>query len=192
MNELGPANDDARLIERSVAGDNEAFGRLVTKYQDRLYNSMVHYLRNETEAEDVVQECFILAYTRLASFQGKSAFYTWLYRIAFNTAVSRGRRRRPQVSVERDLADAGAGLDSQGPQPHDQMHLDERADELMAALGRLNEEHRIILILREMDELSYEEMSEILETPVGTVRSCLHRARLQLKDELAGYFQNEN
>lgn len=191
MNDPGSANDDARLIERSVSGDSEAFGRLVTRYQDRLYNSMVHYLRNETEAEDVVQETFILAFTRLGSFQGKSAFYTWLYRIAFNTAISRGRRRRPRVSVERDLLDAGTGLDGEGPQPGDQLQQDERAAELMAALGRLNQEHRAILVLREMDELSYEEISEILETPVGTVRSRLHRARGQLKEELAGYFQSE-
>ncbi len=192
MNEIGPANDDARLIERSVAGDTEAFGRLVTKYQDRLYNSMVHYLRNETEAEDVVQESFILAFTRLASFRGKSAFYTWLYRIAFNTAISRSRRRRPQVSVERDLAESGTGLHGQGPPPDDRLRLDERAAELMAALDRLNDEHRMILVLREMDELSYEEISEILETPVGTVRSRLHRARSQLKEELAEYFQKDN
>ena len=174
-----------------VSGDSEAFGRLVTRYQDRLYNSMVHYLRNETEAEDVVQETFILAFTRLGSFQGKSAFYTWLYRIAFNTAISRSRRRRPRISVERDLAGAGTGLDGDGPRPDERLQQDERASELMAALGRLNEEHRAILVLREMDELSYEEISDILETPVGTVRSRLHRARGQLREELSGYFQNQ-
>ncbi len=175
-----------------MSGDTEAFGCLITRYQDRLYNSLVHYLRNTTEAEDVLQESFILSFTRLATFQRKSSFYTWLYRIAFNTAISRRRRRRSHVSVERDLLDAGAALDGAGPGPDARIHEQERAGELMAAMARLNEEHRAILVLREMDELSYEEISEILDLPVGTVRSRLHRARAQLREELAGYFQNEN
>lgn len=191
MNKSGPANDDLQLIEQSIGGDTEAFGQLVLRYQDRLYNSMVHYLRNETEAEDVVQESFILSFTRLKSFQGKSSFYTWLYRIAFNTSVSRQRKSRPRVSLERDLAGSGKELNGNSPRPELKLELDERSSEIMAALGRLNDEHRSILVLREMDELSYEEISEILDLPVGTVRSRLHRARAQLKEELAGYFQDE-
>ncbi|MGI9515801.1 MAG: sigma-70 family RNA polymerase sigma factor [Pirellulaceae bacterium] len=191
MNEMGPANEDARWIERSMSGDTEAFGSLVSKYQNRLYNSMVHFLRDETEAEDVVQESFVLSFTRLASFRGNSSFYTWLYRIAFNTAISRRRRRRPQVSVERDLGEAGSGMGDQGPQPGDRLDADERAGQLHAALNRLNEQHRMILVLREMDQLSYEEISEILDLPIGTVRSRLHRARSQLKEELASYFQQK-
>jgi RNA polymerase sigma-70 factor (ECF subfamily) len=190
MNKPGPASDDSLLIEQSMAGDTEAFGRLVSRYQDRLYNSMVHQLRNESEAEDVVQESFILSFTRLASFQGKSSFYTWLYRIAFNTAISRQRRKRPQLSLERDMAGSGKDVAAKAPRPELRLDQDERSSELMAALGRLNDEHRTILVLREMDELGYEEISEILDTPVGTVRSRLHRARARLKEELAGYFQD--
>ena len=191
MNEMGPANEDARWIEQSMSGDTEAFGCLVSKYQNRLFNSMVHFLRDETEAEDVVQESFVLSFTRLASFRGSSSFYTWLYRIAFNTAISRRRRRRPKVSVERDLGEAGTGMDDHGPQPGDQMEAAERAVQLHAALNRLNEQHRMILVLREMDGLSYEEISGILDLPIGTVRSRLHRARSQLKDELTSYFQEK-
>lgn len=183
--------DDASLINRSVAGDTGAFGELVVRYQNRLYNSLVHYLRNESEAEEVLQESFILSFTRLSSFQGKSSFYTWLYRIAFNTAISRRRRKRTQVSLERDMAGAGKELDGGAPSPESQLDQQERSDELMAALGRLHEDHRSILVLREMDDLSYEEISEILDLPVGTVRSRLHRARAQLKDELAGFFQDD-
>ncbi len=191
MNEMGPANEDAKWIEQSISGDTEAFGSLVSKYQNRLYNSMVHFLRDEAEAEDVVQESFVLSFTRLASFRGSSSFYTWLYRIAFNTAISRRRRRRPRVSVERDLGEAGTAMDDSGPQPGDRLDADERAGQLHAALNRLNEQHRMILVLREMDELSYEEISEILDLPIGTVRSRLHRARSQLKDELSSYFQEK-
>ena len=184
MNPNKPANEETRWIESSVAGDSEAFGCLVTKHQNRLYNSMVHFLRDETEAEDVVQESFVLAFTRLSKFQGNSSFYTWLYRIAVNTAISRKRKKRPRVSVERDLGDGGTGIGGDGPQPDDRMEERERANQLHAALDRLSDEHRLILVLREMDGQSYEEISEILETPVGTVRSRLHRARSQLKEEL--------
>ena len=191
MNETGPANEDAKWIQRSIAGDAEAFGCLVTKYQNRLYNSMVHFLRDETEAEDVVQESFVLSFTRLAKFKGNSSFYTWLYRIAFNTAISRGRKKRPRVSVERDLGDGGTGIGGDAPAPDARMESSERARQLHEALDRLSEEHRMIIVLREMDELSYEEISEILDTPVGTVRSRLHRARSQLKEELNQYFQDK-
>lgn len=189
MNANGPPVDDSQLIAESLAGDTDAFGSLVSRYQDRLFNSLAHYLRNEAEAEDVAQEAFILSYTRLRSFKGNSSFYTWLYRIALNTAISRRRRARSHVSVERDLESSGKGLDGSEPDPGFRMELDERARQLMAALGRLNDEHRVILVLREMDELGYEDISEILNIPVGTVRSRLHRARSQLKDELADYFQ---
>ncbi len=191
MNEIGPPNEETQWIERSVSGDAEAFGCLVTKYQNRLFNSMVHFLRDETEAEDVVQESFVLAFTRLHKFRGNSSFYTWLYRIAVNTAISRRRKKRPRVSVDRDLGDGGKGIGGAGPQPGDRLQESERAEQLHAALNRLGDEHRLILVLREMDGLSYEEISEILDAPVGTVRSRLHRARSQLKEELASYFESK-
>lgn len=191
MNETGPVNEDAKWIESAIAGDAEAFGCLVSKYQNRLYNSMVHFLRDETEAEDVVQESFVSSFTRLSRFRGNSSFYTWLYRIAVNAAISRRRKKRPRVSVERDLGDAATGIDGSGPLPGDQMEQDERSVQLHAALNRLGDEHRLILVLRELDGLSYEDISEVLDTPVGTVRSRLHRARSQLKDELATYFESK-
>lgn len=191
MNEIGPANEDALWIEKSVSGDTEAFGCLVTKYQDRLYNSMVHFLRDEAEAEDVVQESFVLSFTRLDRFRGNSSFYTWLYRIAVNAAISRRRKKRPRTAAERDLGEAAAGIDGAGPVPGDRLEQHERAEQLHEALNRLSDEHRLVLVLREMDGLSYEEISGILETPVGTVRSRLHRARSQLKEELTAYFQEK-
>lgn len=191
MNETGPGNEDSLWIEQALDGDVDAFGQLVTKYQNRLFSSMVHFLRDEVEAEDVVQEAFVLSFTRLGSFRSHSSFYTWLYRIAFNTAISRRRRQRPRVSVERDLAEAGASLDGHGPKPGQRLETVERAEVLMAALEQLTPEHRAILLLREMDDMGYEEIAETLELPIGTVRSRLHRARCQLKEEMQNYFRDE-
>ena len=176
--------DDAPLIERSLRGDSAAFGCLVRKYQDRLFNTVVHVAGSREEAEDVAQEAFVQAYVKLSSFHRESAFYTWLYRIAFNVAVSRRRRKKNEVSLD-------AGREESGREPADDLevpgeHLlrEERAHLVHAALDSLSEEHRTILVLREMEGFEYEQISEILDLPTGTVRSRLHRARLQLREQL--------
>ncbi len=156
------------------------FGQLVHKYQNRLYSSMVQITRSEPEAEDVVQDAFVLAFSKLHSFKGSSAFFTWLYRIAYNVAITRIRRRRPTISLQG--ADEQSRLDfpDLGPAPDAGLRRDEDAALLHAALDRLSQEHRAILVLREMEELEYDAISEILDLPVGTVRSRLHRARGRL------------
>ena len=184
MNKGSARQDDDRLIRMTLGGDRDAFGELVRKYQDRLYNGIVQMLRNESEAEDTVQEAFILALTKLNTFRGKSGFYTWLYRIAYNVAVSRIRKRKPTVSMDNAAAEVQLQLPSGQQSPDARILEDERARQLHAALGRLSEEHRIIVVLREMDEMDYSAISEVLDLPVGTVRSRLHRARLQLKEIL--------
>ncbi len=176
--------DDQQLIRLTLDGQTEAFGHLIRKYQDRLFNGMVHILRNEPEAEDVVQDAFVLAFTKLESFKGKSAFFTWLYRIAYNVAITRIRRRKSTVSIEGKDETGRLDFPDNGPSPADRLEQHEQADQLMQALGRLSEEHRSILVLREMDELDYDAISEILELPIGTVRSRLHRARAQLREQL--------
>lgn len=177
-------HDDTQLIRRTLEGDTNAFGLMVRRYQDRLYNGMVHMLRCEVEAEDVVQEAFILAMTRLTSFRGDSSFFTWLYRIAFNVAVSRRRKKRPTVSMERDQVNQTWAEDDESTRPSHRMEQQERVDLIHRALGQLTDEHRAILVLREMDGQCYETIAEILEMPIGTVRSRLHRARMQLKREI--------
>ena len=176
--------NESQLIDTSLQGDSAAFGKLVQIYQDRLYNAMVHFCGNAVEAEDVVQEAFVQAYLKLASFQRNSAFYTWLYRIAFNTAVSRRRRKRPESSVDQVREQSGDEPVDPGDAPADQMIRDEYVALIHAALARLSEEHRSILVLREFDGCEYEQIAEILSINVGTVRSRLHRARMQLKDHL--------
>ena len=184
MNQSANRQQDDQLITRTLEGDREAFGDLVRKYQDRLYNGMVQVLRNEAEAEDTVQEAFILALTKLDSFRGKSGFYTWLFRIAYNTAISRIRKRKPTTSLENQATQTELQLPSNQPGPDAGLVERERAEVLMQALEQVSDEHRQILILREMEEMDYSAISDVLELPVGTVRSRLHRARLQLKEIL--------
>ena len=178
--------DDARLIDLVLTGDSAAFSLLVCRYQDRLFTALVHIASSRDEAEDVAQEAFIQAYLKLASFERQSSFYTWLYRIAFNTAISRRRRKRVETSIEQSKEAVGDEPADRGERPQDRLMREERVDLIRRALGELSEEHRAILVLREMEGCDYEEISQILDLPVGTVRSRLHRARLQLKEQLAG------
>jgi RNA polymerase sigma-70 factor, ECF subfamily len=182
---LEPAvNDDSRLIEATLAGDANAFGLLVRRYQDRLFNTLVHVTGSREDAEDVVQDTFVQAYTKLTHFQQRASFYTWMYRIAFNLWVSRRRRRRPQLSV--DVGREVAGLDpvSALESPLRQLERQECIELIRRTLSTLDEQTRTILVLREMDGCCYDEIAAILELPVGTIRSRLHRARLQLKRHL--------
>lgn len=179
-----PSQDESQLIDASLQGNSAAFGQLVEMHQHRLYNAMVHFCGNATEAEDVAQEAFVQAYVKLESFQRNSAFYTWLYRIAFNTAVSRKRRQRNEASVDQVREQAGIEPIDEDDRPGDRMMRDERRALVHAALSLLSDEHRSILVLREMDDCDYEQIAETLEINVGTVRSRLHRARTQFRDRL--------
>lgn len=177
--------DDQQLISSTLAGHSDAFGHLIRKYKDRLFNGMVQILRSEAEAEDVVQDAFLLAFTKLKSFKGNSAFFTWLYRIAYNVAVTRLRRRRPTVSLNGKSETSGSmEFPDPGPAPDDRMRQQEKVVQLNRAMERLSAEHRTILVLREMEELDYDAIAEILDLPIGTVRSRLHRARTHLRDHL--------
>jgi len=180
----GKSLDDATLIERSRAGKPEAFGELVVRYQDRLYNTLIRVCGEAEEARDVTQEAFVQAFVKLDSFRGNSAFYTWLYRIAFNTAISRRRRRKPTSSL--DEAREAAGVEPADPdaRPEANLEREEQAVQVRAALATLSAEHRSVLVLREIEGYDYETIGEMLEVPVGTVRSRLHRARMQLKEEM--------
>jgi RNA polymerase sigma-70 factor (ECF subfamily) len=176
--------DDAQLIDETLRGRSAAFGRLVEKYQDRLYNTIVHVVGNGEDALDVVQDAFVQAFLKLETFQRSSAFYTWLYRIAFNAAASQHRRKRPVLSVEQSRETSGhEPVDGQsGPGEH--LEQLERSRQVQQAIAALSEEHRAVVVLREIDGCCYETIAEILDLPVGTVRSRLHRARLQLRDQL--------
>lgn len=177
-------NDDAELIEQTLAGRSAAFGLLVRKYQNRLYNVVLHVVGNVEDAEDVVQEAFVQAYLKLGGFERKSAFYTWLYQIAFHAAIDRTRsRRRGPTRTAGNLGDLSEVMD-RGEGPTERLDRQERQQQVRQALDQLDEDHRAVLVLRELDGCCYETIAEILNVPIGTVRSRLHRARLQMRQLL--------
>jgi RNA polymerase sigma-70 factor (ECF subfamily) len=178
--------DDRRLIAASLRGDTAAFGELVRRYQDRLYNTVYRLLDNAEDAQDVVQEAFLSAYQSLDSFKGDSQFFTWLYRIAVNTAISHRRKQRLGVSLGGRNGDGGVEpLDpSEEGRPGHALERQEEERRVQRALNRLSPEHRTVLVMKEMDGLKYEAMAEVLGVPIGTVRSRLHRARGELRELL--------
>lgn len=179
--------DDHRLIAECLHGDTLAFGELIRRYQDRLFNTVYRLLGSVEDAQDVVQETFLNAYRSLDSFKGDAEFFTWLYRIAWNTAVSLKRKQKVALSIHAGRNGQGAIDPLDGAESNQPGHALEKAEQdrrIQDALNRLSPEHRAVLILKEMDGQRYEEISEILQLPVGTVRSRLHRARMELRDIL--------
>ena len=177
-------NDEGRLIAQTLDGDASAFDQLVRRYQDRLFTSFVHVTGCHAEAEDVVQEAFIQAYLNLKQFRGQSGFYTWLYRIAFNRTMTRKRQTRPTVST--DQVGTAPLLDraTQSETPGQRLERLELADQVSTALDRMSEEHRTILVLRELEGFDYQAIAEMLQISLGTVRSRLSRARAILRQQL--------
>ena len=179
--------DDHRLIAACLRGDSQAFGILVRRYQDRLYSTVYRLLDSAEDAQDVVQEAFLHAYQSLDGFKGDSLFFTWLYRIAVNTAISLKRKRRVVLSI--DGARNGEGgiepLDpSETTRPGHALEQAEQERRIQQALNRLSPEHRAVLIMKDMEGQKYETMAEALQVPIGTIRSRLHRARLELREIL--------
>ena len=184
-------NDDAQLIDATLAGESAAFGKLVTQYQDRLVHALHHLVGSAEDARDVAQDAFVQAFVKLETFRGRSAFYTWLYRIAFNLAMSHRRRQRPIASIDQMKDSIGSEpMDSDGS-PDRHLMQQERVAQVHAALAQLSDEHCAVLVLREMENQPYDAIAEILELPVGTVRSRLHRARIQMRDELTEILSRE-
>ena len=173
--------DEAQLIDQALRGDRAAFTELVCQNQDRLFASMLHVTGSPDEAEEVVQEAFIRAFMKLDTFQRNSQFFTWLYRIAFNTTLSRRRRKRPRISLDQTHETSGLEVVDDGDAVDERMLRDERVNLVRAAMRELTDEHRAILVLREMEEHSYETIAAVLEISIGTVRSRLSRARNALK-----------
>lgn len=176
--------DDFQLIDETLAGDREAFGALVLRHQDRLFTALIHVTGSRSDAEDVVQDAFVQAFLKLPTFHRTSAFYTWLYRIAFNLAVSQRRRKRPEFSVEETREFGGEEPVSDDADASVEVERQEGVAQIRAALAQLSDEHRAILVLRELEGCDYETIAGMLDLPVGTVRSRLHRARSQLRDIL--------
>ncbi|WP_240928214.1 RNA polymerase sigma factor [Thalassoroseus pseudoceratinae] len=183
-----PVNaDDQRLITECLNGRTEAFGDLVLRHQNRLHNTLAKMLGSTEDARDISQEAFVLAFTKLDTFRGESAFYSWLFRIAYNVLVSRKRKKR-RATTSLDAAREKAGVDPTDfhPEAHPShsMELAEQQTQVRRALAELSEEYREVLVLKEMENLSYEEIAEIVGCPIGTVRSRIHRGRVELREKL--------
>ncbi|WP_437193099.1 RNA polymerase sigma factor [Planctomicrobium sp. SH527] len=188
------ASDDSRLIDQTLTGNTEAFGELVLRYQDRLYCTLVHLLGSVHDARDVVQDAFLLAFQKLHTFRKDASFYSWLFRIAYNVAVTNRRKIRKGISSLSAPADEGA-RDVSDPHPESDpsraMQTSEISDQVQAALEQLAPEYKDALILKEIEGFQYEEISTLLNCPVGTVRSRIHRARQLLRERLARVVERE-
>lgn len=189
---MSEAELDLALVRRVQKGDKQAYNLLVSKYQQKILRLVARFIRDAAECEDVTQEAFIKAYRALPNFRGDSAFYTWLYRIAVNTAknhlVSAGRRPPSQDldAEEANHSAAGARFVELNTPESSIMN-----DELLAAIKRtikaLPDTLREAIVYREFDGLSYEEIAELMECPIGTVRSRIFRARETLEEAMAPY-----
>ena len=180
---------DNVLVERTQQGDQAAFGLLVEKYQHRLAKLVSRYIYDSAEVEDVCQEALIKAYRAIGNFRGESAFYTWLYRIAVNTAknylISQGRRP-PKSDIDAEDAvqiEAGAAMRETGT-PEANALTRELAETVTRAVDNFPEDLKMAITLREIEGLSYDEIAEVMACPIGTVRSRIFRARDAIDREL--------
>lgn len=186
--------DDRALVQACLAGQTDAFGVLVERYQDRLYPTLLRLTGRPEDALDLLQEAFLRSYEKLDRFQGGSSFYTWVYRIAVNLALSDRRKQKvirrifalPGLATEMEPADDPGQTDPSRP-----VLRAEQSVQVQTALDALDPRHRAVLIMADQDELRYEQIAEILGVPVGTVRSRLHRARSELRDRLRGLLDTE-
>jgi RNA polymerase sigma-70 factor (ECF subfamily) len=192
---MGPDGSDLGLVRRVQRGERGAYDLLVLKYQHKVVKLVMRYLRDPADAEDVAQEAFIKAYRALPQFRGDSAFYTWLYRIAINTAKNAlAARDRNPVSYELDMQNNDENSDGavsrlRDPETPEGLALTEEIrDTVNHAIETLPEDLRTAIVLRELEGLSYEEIAASMDCPVGTVRSRIFRAREAIDKRLREVF----
>lgn len=185
---------DQELVEEARQGDRQAFGDLIVRHQDRLFRTLRSVLGSAEDAQDACQETFLTAFQKLHLFGGRSAFYSWLFRIGFNTAINRRRRRRSLVSLDALQAQSGEVSDPAhlSPSPESPLEVQETQAAVRRALDELPEEFRTALVLKELEGLKYEEIAELQNCPIGTVRSRIFRAREELRQRLAVRLQAES
>jgi RNA polymerase sigma-70 factor, ECF subfamily len=180
-----PIGDEAELIERAKKGDSKAFGNLVERYQRRVIGVALAVVRNQDDAIELAQETFIRAYENLVRFESRSSFSTWLYRIAANLAIDFRRREGRHNVLRGEEADAELSrMPSAVGDSFRAAHRSELGQRINEALKELTAEHRAVILLREVEGLSYDEISEVMQCPRGTVMSRLHYARGRLRDIL--------
>jgi len=188
---------DLELVKRCQAGDTRAFDALVTKYRNRIYSMAYHIIQNETEAWDISQEAFIKAWRAMGSFKSDATFYTWLYRITHNVCYDWMRKKKFESDGEFDDSEkehrvaAGAEAVPRGaPRPDQAMKNAELKVQIDWAISQLSADHRQIILLKEMDGLSYQEIADVMKCSLGTVMSRLFYARKKLQELLKETYEN--
>lgn len=176
---------DTKLVERTLAGDQSAFEELVERYQSRLFALARQYTRNAVDVEDIVQDAFLKAFSKLHTFDHRASFYTWIYRIATNTILDglKRRGRSPIQSVE-DPELVGDMAPINAPSPSTELEANEVSEITREVLEHLPDIFRAVLVMREYDGLAYQEIADTLGISIGTVESRLFRARARFKDKL--------
>jgi RNA polymerase sigma-70 factor (ECF subfamily) len=196
--EAGPRTvsfEDSALVERVREGDTQAFGSLVAKYQDRIYNMMLRMCGRAADAEELTQETFLRALERIGQFTGRSGFYTWLFRVGANLAMSHRRRamriRFQSLTVGEEYNGTqaesltAAVASRRDPPPRVAAMASESKQRVLEALEGLEDDFRLAVVLCDIEEMNYAQAAEVMNVPVGTVKSRLHRARCLLKEMLA-------
>lgn len=190
-----PPPDEAVLVKRARQGDLGAYDDLVRRYQERIYATVYHMTSNHEDANDLAQEAFIKAYQALKSFKGGSSFYTWVYRIAVNKTINFLKQRKNRAQLSLDDLDFNAEHDPDlvalisEKTPRREISLAELHEKLNVALQKLSEPHRLVVTLHDVQGLSHEEIAEIMDCNIGTVRSRLFYARQQLQAYLSDYLK---
>jgi len=180
---------DEELVGQVLAGDGATFGEIVQRHEGRLYNTIYRLVGSAEDARDLLQDTFVKAYENLKTFRGGSSLYTWLFRIAVNTSLSHRRRRKwVQMSApagdEDDPNPGNAVADTAAANPADRLVTAETEVLVQEAINGLDDEHRTVVVLRDIQHCDYRQIAEILEVPPGTVKSRLYRARMMLRDKL--------
>lgn len=187
--------DEMQLVNRARKGDLDAYDELVRRYQERIYATVYHMTANHEDANDLAQEAFIKAFHALKSFKGGSSFYTWVYRIAVNKTINFLKQRRNKAQMSLDDLDFNAEHDPDlvalvsDKTPRREVNLSELQEKLNEAMQKLSEPHRMVVTLHDVQGLSHEEIADIMDCNIGTVRSRLFYARQQLQAYLSDYLK---
>jgi RNA polymerase sigma-70 factor (ECF subfamily) len=203
--EAPSASREAELFRKAQAGDRAAFGQIVVLFQDRLYNAILRMVGDTDEARELTQETFTRALVKIDSFRGEAGPYTWLFRIAVNLAISQLRKVSRHRTFSLNSAAGGNGKaahnddqaaalvdrisEPRSTDPSEAALEKERGQHVIAALGRLDAEYRAVLVMRDIEGFDYQQMADVLNLPLGTLKSRLFRARLALRDELRDYLK---
>ena len=184
--------NDELLIERARRGDQNAFEQLITQHEKMLYNVALRIMKKPEDAMDMAQESIIKIYRYISGFKGDCTFSVWMYRIVTNTCLDELRRRKRKASVSLDsLVDEGTmQFEDKGETPEQKLERHELSDMIREAINELDDDYRVVITLRDIQELSYQEIAEVTSSNIGTVKSRIFRARSQLQKKLAPYIKS--